>query len=302
MKHMTLELDDYLAIAAMAVVFGNYICQILTLQQGLGKHVDMDSAAEQLGPFMRLTFATEILYVWIHVFSKLSILRLYKRIFGTRAGINKTFVHTVYGVSVLVVLWGLSMIVTLTIQCKPLGAAWDPTKSHKRCLDLHPFFLSTNILNIALDIVIIALPMFPLWRIKVTVAKRVGLTFVFLLSAIATIMSCLRLHAVHSVVFDDPTWNLVPVAIWSTVESTVGVVCCCLPVLAPVVTWTCDKVKPLVTKTRRRMSNRRRHRQPSPDRANHLMAVSNNPSGVTLGVAEEEIELSDMLAMGPTEV
>ena len=224
MKHMKLELDDYLAMAAMVSIcnlqcpnscllfrpsssgttsarcsvwssakVGMPMLTDLALQEGLGKHVDLDLAADQLGVFMRLTYATEILYAWILVLSKWSILRLYIRIFGN-PGFNQEFVHAVYLVSGLVGFWGLSMILPLGLQCKPLGAAWDPTKSRKKCLDLRPFLVGTNISNIVLDVAIIALPMFPVWRIKVTNAKKFGLTFVFLLSVMYVIPLSYSIH------------------------------------------------------------------------------------------------------------
>ncbi|KAL8868652.1 MAG: hypothetical protein Q9174_004847 [Haloplaca sp. 1 TL-2023] len=302
MKHMKLEWDDRLAIAALAVLFGNYVCQMMTLQQGLGKHSDFDSAADQLVLFMHFTFATEVLYAWALVLTKLSILHLYIRIFGQR-GLNPKFRMAVHIVRGLVAAWGVSYILPITLQCKPLGAAWDPTKSREDCLDLRPFLVSTNVFNIVLDVGIIAMPLFPVWHIKVTRAKRVGLTGVFLLSAIATIMSILRLVAVVSFVFVDPTWNLVPVAIWSTIESTVGVVCCCLPVLAPVVQWTFEKVKGLPAKAKAWKGNRGLPPRPSPNGANHLLAISNNRSGVTVVPASSEgFELNEILAAGPLDV
>lgn len=51
----------------------------------------------------------------------------------------------------------------------------------------------------------------------------------------ASIISILRLGANAPTHSRDPTWEYVPVMIWSTVEGNVGVVCACCPVLAPVV-------------------------------------------------------------------
>lgn len=51
----------------------------------------------------------------------------------------------------------------------------------------------------------------------------------------ATLISIFRAKANASFHNTDPTWDMIPVMIWSTIESTVGVVCCCLPVLAPLV-------------------------------------------------------------------
>ncbi|KAI4186601.1 MAG: hypothetical protein LQ346_005646 [Caloplaca aetnensis] len=52
---------------------------------------------------------------------------------------------------------------------------------------------------------------------------------------IASIISIVRVHANTSLKTTDPTWEYVPVMIWSTVEGNVGVVCACCPVLAPLV-------------------------------------------------------------------
>lgn len=51
----------------------------------------------------------------------------------------------------------------------------------------------------------------------------------------ASVISIVRVHANASIKNTDPTWDYVPVMIWSTVEGNLGVVCACCPVLAPLV-------------------------------------------------------------------
>ena len=51
----------------------------------------------------------------------------------------------------------------------------------------------------------------------------------------ATIISILRVNASSHIDVLDVTWGYVPIAEYTTVEANVGILCACLPVLAPLV-------------------------------------------------------------------
>ena len=51
--------------------------------------------------------------------------------------------------------------------------------------------------------------------------------------------SAARLAKVSVLTFEDPTWDDKTALIWSTVETAVGVLCACIPVMTPLVPKCC---------------------------------------------------------------
>ncbi|KAL8671048.1 MAG: hypothetical protein Q9168_004441 [Polycauliona sp. 1 TL-2023] len=199
-----------------------------TIRNGAGKHV---SSVARLEKFLLYTYANEIIYASIVTCIKSSVLCLYLRIFG----VNKKFGIIVKCFIVAVVAWGIAVLLTTIFQCKPVRGAWDISVPRDQCFNLRTWLIATNVPNIVIDFSIICLPLPLIWKLKLSMERKIGLTGVFLLGTFASIISIVRVHTNASLEIEDPTWNYVMVMIWSTVEGNVGVVCACCPVLAPLV-------------------------------------------------------------------
>ena len=97
----------------------------------------------------------EVVYPLSLTFIKCSILCLYLRIFG----INQKFKRARYGLLAIAVAWGISVTVAAIFQCKPIAAAYDPRIVEKRCINVRDYFVATSILNVIVDVGILALPL-----------------------------------------------------------------------------------------------------------------------------------------------
>ncbi|KAL8721783.1 MAG: hypothetical protein Q9181_007634 [Wetmoreana brouardii] len=230
-KHQHLWWDDYLTLAALVGTILMFIFQHYTLQYGAGTHTRPDWPPERLRNFLIWTFASECNYAWIITCVKASVLCLYLRIFG----IDKTFANVVRCCLVIVVAWGLATLLCAILQCIPTHAAWDLSIPRDRCFNYRAYLIATNVPNIGLDFVVILLSVHKVRTIKISTPKKIGLIGVFALSTFASIVSIVRVTANASFQNVDPTYNYVAVMIWSTVEANVGVICACLPILAPLV-------------------------------------------------------------------
>ncbi|KAL8689075.1 MAG: hypothetical protein Q9218_005172 [Villophora microphyllina] len=230
-SHQKFGSDDFLASAAWAFCILNVIFQWETLTNGAGRHVQPDWPSQRLNLFLVFTYCSELTYTLIVTLVKASILCLYKRLFGQ---VNQRFAAITAVFQIFNATWCLTVLVAFIFQCSPIDAAWDWTISRDKCFDYKSFLIGINVPNIALDFCIIALPAVQIQQLHVSPPRKAGLMAVFLLSLFATIVSCYRLHVNTLFDFKDPTWNLVKVMVWSTVEYSAGVVSCCLPVMAPV--------------------------------------------------------------------
>lgn len=125
---------------------------------------------------VQVGLAVDIMYVWSLVWSKLSLIALYYRVFGFGY-----FKHACWVVAVLVVAWAIASMISLFLLCVPLAKYWNGTlKGH--CSDPTPVRLSNSIATIITDVIILFLPIPQIWGLHgLRVTDRVGLTIVFAL-------------------------------------------------------------------------------------------------------------------------
>ncbi|KAI1292424.1 hypothetical protein F5Y03DRAFT_21751 [Xylaria venustula] len=134
---------------------------------------------------------------------------------------------------VFVLAWGIAVLFTTIFQCKPISAAWDKTIPGLKCFNHADFVIGSNVPNILADTVIIVLPIPLLWSLKLSSIRKLGLIALFLVAAITTVISLLRVIFNANIHTMDATWNFITVAILSTVKVNVGICCACMPVIYP---------------------------------------------------------------------
>ena len=128
--------------------------------------------AEQLG-----YIAAEIYNIGI-TFVKLSGLFFYERVFGRVKGFHLALVVT----GVLCVIWMIVTTLVSFFSCFPNRRGWTVTGGHSgdNCLDRYAGILGTSIVNVLLDVVILILPHFQLWRLQMGKRRKLALVGVFL--------------------------------------------------------------------------------------------------------------------------
>lgn len=67
--------------------------------------------------------------------------------------------------------------------CKPFAYSWNKLRKGK-CGNQHDVYLSSGIVNLIIDIMIIILPMPMLWGLQLGLAKKLALTFIFGIGAL----------------------------------------------------------------------------------------------------------------------
>jgi hypothetical protein len=122
-----------------------------------------------------LTLAAEFGWIVSVVFIKLSLLGLYLQVFGH----DIKFLWAVRLIGVLVVILGVVATSLTATNCIPFAAYWNPLLPGSRCVSPWPSFLSTAILSLVFDVIILILPMPKLWNLNMSTKKKIGMTIVF---------------------------------------------------------------------------------------------------------------------------
>ncbi|SCV27629.1 uncharacterized protein FFB14_01646 [Fusarium fujikuroi] len=121
----------------------------------------------------KVFYVSIILYLVSLGAIKTTLLCQYYRAFAT----NK--MRTVLLVAMVIVsAWSISQIFLNIFICTPIAAFWDPA-IHGKCVPKHPMWYITAAGNIATDIIIIAIPLPVVMKLKLARRQRFVLLAVF---------------------------------------------------------------------------------------------------------------------------
>jgi hypothetical protein len=192
-----------------------------------------------------LVYIAENIYVVSLGLTKLSILLFYLRIFQHQPWFRIS-VFTMISIIVL----STAIISLLTIfQCQPVQYFWNKDIRSGSCLDENALAYVNSGMSIVQDIIIIVLPIPVVLKLNMDTKKKVGVAFMFAVGGLyvafdsnsqnrlltcdsGCIVSIIRLQSL--LVFGtsiDPTWDYVPVTIWTGLELGAGIICSSLPAL-----------------------------------------------------------------------
>ncbi|KAK1981916.1 CFEM domain-containing protein [Colletotrichum cereale] len=222
----TWSLDDVLIISALVLTIAPVAFIILMATKGFGKHI-YDLGPGDLSDILRLLYAAEIVYVFVLLVAKLSLVVFYLRIFTV-----PTFrIATFSLIGFLVV--GQVVIGFLTIfSCHPIELFWDRDIHTGGCLDVNQLAYANSALAIIQDLIILALPIAMLPGLQMNRNKKISIAIIFVVGSIGFISTIIRLQVLA--VFGnsiDPTWDYAPVVWWTTAELGVVIVCACAPMI-----------------------------------------------------------------------
>ncbi|CAF9942908.1 MAG: hypothetical protein ALECFALPRED_010215 [Alectoria fallacina] len=161
--------------------------------------------------------------------TKASLLLLYYRLFSP----SKRFRFAVRVGAVIVFCQWISLTCATIFQCRPVAAFWNHTIRDAKCINLPRFTIVGGVLNLLTDVLILCLPIPMVWGLNTTKTQKVTLTGIFLLGVLVCAISIIRISKLASVNYDDPTWRLVDVYLWTALEISVGIFSACLPTMRP---------------------------------------------------------------------
>ena len=125
----------------------------------------------------KVSIATLTLWLATAASTKVSLLLLYHRLFYP----SKRFRLVVrIGAAIVFCQW-FSLTIGTIFQCIPVAAFWNRNIEGAKCIDLPRFTITSGVLNLLTDVMILCLPVPMLWGLNTTKAQKVTLTGIFLL-------------------------------------------------------------------------------------------------------------------------
>ncbi|KAH8751071.1 hypothetical protein F5883DRAFT_608593 [Diaporthe sp. PMI_573] len=144
-------------------------------QNGLGMDIWF-VPFNQITNFLQISFVFEVLYTITIGIIKISITFLYLRLFPDRRIRRFLWATQIFNVTLV----GVFVIVDLA-QCQPMSYFWDMWDGEHvgRCINIYAMAWAHAIINIVLDVWMLALPASQVWGLKMPFRRKFGVMVMF---------------------------------------------------------------------------------------------------------------------------
>jgi hypothetical protein len=123
-------------------------------------------------------YISAIFYVLVQNIPKISILLLYLRLFPTPRFRTIVYIALAWQVAHTIAFLGV-----VIFPCIPVESIWDLLVPKTRCINVNLMTYWGAGLSIFEDFVIMLLPVYELWGLKLGTRKKVGLGLMFILAS-----------------------------------------------------------------------------------------------------------------------
>jgi hypothetical protein len=166
--------DDYMILFSMAwnLIVDTFI--FLMCRAGMGLHVEEVgmNGAVRMAKFL---LVAEILYVYNLVWTKISFLLMYYRIFHF-----PYFKFWAYLIGAFVIAWVITITFIFIFICVPVQKLWYPDIPG-RCVNQVGTWIANAASTILTDLAILILPIPQIWKLQLKKFEKTALTFTFCL-------------------------------------------------------------------------------------------------------------------------
>ncbi|KAJ5698601.1 hypothetical protein N7462_000606 [Penicillium macrosclerotiorum] len=218
--------DDYMIVFSMLwnfIVVGFIYAMV---HEGMGLHADT-IATENVVMIAKYLIVAEVLYVFNLVWTKLSILLMYYRIF--RFPYFKTWAYVIGG---FVIIWVICITFLFIFICVPVQKIWNP-QIPGRCINQVGTWIANAVSTIATDIAILLLPIPQVWKLQLRTSEKIAVSVAFSLGFFVVFTSAYRFSVLFSYSSLDSSYTLAPTVGWTAIEMSAGIISANLPTLRP---------------------------------------------------------------------
>ncbi|KAJ4290835.1 hypothetical protein N0V90_010030 [Kalmusia sp. IMI 367209] len=178
--------------------------------------------------YLKLAFVTSILYFTIAGATKLGILLMYNRIFN----VSNAFRAQLYVACALVTGWWIGCTVASFTNCIPLKWSWVNSFADSRyCFNYNLFWMVSGACEIALDVMILAMPVSVVVRMSMSWRRKLTVLGIFALGAFTIVTGLVRVVLGYKKNSRVPSYSNTEV--WTAVHAGMSIVCASLPIFRP---------------------------------------------------------------------
>ncbi|UPX11213.1 uncharacterized protein EKO05_0001833 [Ascochyta rabiei] len=229
MRQNTFGYDDLFACLAACMSVSSSIGLALSAKLGLGRDI-WTLKPHEINRIHKITYVCQNLYFWCSGFQKLCFLFFFLRIFPSENARRWCLV----GIA-LAIGYSVGFGLTMTFSCWPISAIWTRWAMEKTpvyCINLKLFYYIAAAVNISSDLLIALIPIPQLWRLNLSLRRKLYLLAVFGVGFIIIAVSCMRIQTLAQYsTTRNTTYDTISRDMWSNIEINVGVICICMPAI-----------------------------------------------------------------------
>ncbi|KAK1983925.1 integral membrane protein [Colletotrichum cereale] len=144
----------------------------------------------------------------------------------------------------LIIAFGISQVVSVSLACIPLRSLWDATVPG-RCIALLDWWYIGSSISLATDVAIFVMPLPLLRTVQLPLRQKVVLIATFGLGFFTCAISVVRLATLKNYfTLGDATYNTVIAGVWSITELSCAIICVCVPTLHPLLDRQHSRTRP----------------------------------------------------------
>lgn len=117
--------------------------------------------------------------------------------------------------------------------CRPVSKNWNPT-AQGVCGNRIAGYTAVSVVNVIIDCLMLVLPLPMIFRLQVKPGYKWALLGIFGIGIITIVFSAIRLASLKTVDFDDFSYTVPKVMIWTTAENGVIIIVASSALLRPV--------------------------------------------------------------------
>ncbi|KAH7027268.1 uncharacterized protein B0I36DRAFT_350830 [Microdochium trichocladiopsis] len=196
----------------------------------LGSGYLVQEVAINLSTIYLLIFIIQPLFLFTIAATKVSVCCFYLRVFVGR-GMRIATCCTI----ALVSAWAVAHFIAAVFICTPVAGAYDlRLAAIVKCGDQSKFFQSGLSINVVLDAIVIALPLWTIWNLNMRTSDKVGLSIAFSIGIGMIVVGIIRaIYVVRTSLTGDVTATL-PTNLFLTVfEQQLAIITISIPMLRP---------------------------------------------------------------------
>ncbi|KAL2277819.1 hypothetical protein FJTKL_15111 [Diaporthe vaccinii] len=225
--------DDWMALSTYVWAVANSAFGIKWVCDGLALHraeISWMTPSQSLKAARMNLFFLVVFYALAVGFAKIAVLALYWRMFSLGRLRYPIIVLTICSV-----LWTVIRTVLSFIRCIPIQKYWDPSVDGRCPINDAKLFPAGAFSHLTLDVLIIALPLFELRKLRMSVRRKLGVIVLFMFGIVTclgttfVILGSLRLDETS----EELSYTIPSMFVWANVEVNFGVISACAPLLRP---------------------------------------------------------------------
>ncbi|KAE8148881.1 hypothetical protein BDV25DRAFT_141368 [Aspergillus avenaceus] len=219
--------DDVTITLAWTLAVGIFAVNIKMITVGFGENMWDIDPMDNITLIFKCFMAFVVMYKTQVSLAKISVCLFLLRIFQ-----SNLFRYTTYVVIALNAAIGITWVLTDSLRCIPVHLAWTQWEGLEtgRCVDFIAVTFANAFVNIAVDVVMVLMPVYEVTKLNLSARKKLGVSVMFAMGLVLTAVAIIRV-----VVFWYNRWNtnlteqLQPIVHWSVLETQIAVMCACLP-------------------------------------------------------------------------